>query len=427
MKAKITAVGLLFAAALATILFVASAQQNNPPAANGTASTSAAPANAAPNGAPPAGRGRGPGPVKSPEVSPEGRVTFRLYAPNAQEVAVSGINGRVPLALAKDEKGIWSGTTDALKPDIYTYSFVVDGASVPDPANMERKTGITGSFQSTVLVGLPDVSWVTRSVPHGSVVHQFFHSNVIGDDRDFYVYTPPNFDPSGKTKYPVLYLLHGLGDDASAWTTIGRANTILDNLIADGKAKPMIMVNTLGYGLADPGDHYNEIVPDPNDNLGKFSQSLLAEVIPMVDKDYPTIKSRDGRALSGLSMGGAETFYIGLNHTDQFAYLAGMSSAFVMYPGASTGGRGGRGQPAQIDPAIFAQVFPEFNAKDASKLKLLYIACGTDDSLLGVNRTFKEWLKGKDIKYTDVETPGAHTWSVWRNNLTQVAPMLFQK
>jgi enterochelin esterase family protein len=399
----------------------------------GAQENAAPPPNPAPatNAAPPAGRGRGPIAVKSPEVTPDGRVTFRLYAPTAQQIFVAGINPR--LVLTKDEKGVWSGTTDTLKPDIYTYSFNVDGASVPDPSNLERKTGITGTFQSTVLVGGPDVSWVTRDVPHGSVVHQFFHSNVIGDDRDFYVYTPPNFDATGKTKYPVLYLMHGLGDDADAWTTIGRANTILDNLIADGKAKPMIMVNTLGYGLADPGKHFAEIVPDPNDNFGKFTTSLLTEVIPLVDKDYPTIKTRDGRALSGLSMGGAETFYIGFNHIDQFAYLAGMSSAFVMYPGATphppaAGGppAAGRGAPPQIDPAIFAQVFPEFNVKDAAKLKLLYIACGTDDSLLGVNRTFKDWLKGKDISFKDVETPGAHTWSVWRNNLTEVAPMLFQ-
>jgi enterochelin esterase-like enzyme len=171
---------------------------------------------------------------------------------------------------------------------------------------------------------------------------------------------------------------------------LGRANTILDNLIADGKAKPMIMVNTLGYGIANPGEHFSEIVPNPNDNLGKFSQSLLTEVIPMVEKDYPVIKSRDAPALVGLSMGGAETFYIGLRH-------------------------------------VYSQMFPDFNAKEAAKLKLLYVACGTDSSLLGVNRTFKDWLKEKGISYKDVETPGAHTWSVWRGDLTQVAPMLFQK
>jgi enterochelin esterase-like enzyme len=393
------------ALALAAVLVVfARAQQNNAPANSGR------------------GRGRGPVSVKSPEVSSDGRVTVRLYAPDAQSVSVN-LGGRLPLARGED--GVWSATSDALKPDIYTYSFLIDGASVPDPNNDMEKTGVTGSYQSTVLVGTPDQSWVTRSVPHGSVVHQFFHSHVIGDDRDFYVYTPPNFEPSGKTKYPVLYLMHGLSDDASAWTTIGRANAILDNLIADGKAKPMIMVNTLGYGLADPGPNFNKITGDPDDNFGKFSESVITEVIPMVDKDYPTIKSRDGRALSGLSMGGAETFYIGFNHIDQFAYLAGMSSAFVMYPGANDNG-GARGQTRTIDSAVFEKVFPGFDAKQAAKLKLLYIACGTDDSLIGVNRTFKTWLKGKNISYKDIETPGAHTWSVWRNNLTEIAPMLFK-
>ena len=402
------------------------AQQNNAPPAGAPAATT-------PNGGPgAAGRGRGRGPgimVKSPEVSADDHVTFRLVAPNAQEVAVTGAGPR--LTLTKDDRGVWSGTTDTLKPDIYQYSFNVDGASVPDPNNLDRKTGITGTFQSTVLVGLPDVSWVTRDVPHGSVTHEFFHSNVIGDNRDFYVYTPPNFDASGKTKYPVLYLLHGLGDDADAWTTMGRANVILDNLIADGKAKPMIIVNTLGYGIANPGNHFNDIIPDPKDNFGKFTQSLLTEVMPLVEKDYPTVKSRDGRAIAGLSMGGAETFWVGFNHIDQFSYVAGMSSAFVMYPGASAttpgAGAGGRGAAPQLDPAIFAQVFPEFNAKDAAKLKLIYVACGTDDGLLGVNRAFKDWLKSKDVSFKDVETPGAHQWLVWRNNLTQIAPMLFQK
>jgi enterochelin esterase-like enzyme len=372
------------------------------------------------NGAPQAGRGRGGVAVKSPEVSPDGRVTFRIYAPMAQAVMVN-IAGRLPLT--KDDKGVWSVTTDVLKPDIYTYSFIVDGTSVPDSANLDRKTSVSGTFQSAVAVGGPDQSWIPKEVPRGSVTHQFFHSAVIGDDRDFYVYTPPNFDASGKTKYPVLYLLHGLGDDASGWTTAGRANTILDNLIAEGKAKPMIMVNTLGYGIADPANHFADIIPHPEDNFGRYTQSLLTEVIPMVDKTYPTIKTRDGRAISGLSMGGAETFYIGFNHIDEFSYVAGMSNAFVMYPGAAGGAPG---QPATIDPSVFDKVFPEFNAKEAAKLKLIYVACGTDDSLLGVNRTFKTWLKGKDVAFKDVETPGAHTWSVWRNDLTDVAPMLFK-
>ena len=425
----------------------------------------AATAGRAQNGAPPAGappaangapaRGRGPGvTVKSPEVSADGKVTFRLYAPAAQNVAARVAGTEVPMT--KDEKGIWSGVTDVLKPDIYQYTFLVDGASVPDPANTERKTGITGSYQSAVAVPGPDSSWATREVPHGSVTHQFFHSAVIGDDRDFYVYTPPDYDSSGKTKYPVLYLLHGLGDDAGAWTTIGRANMILDNLIADHKAKPMIMVNTLGYGIAHPADHFNEIVGAADENLGKFRESLLTEVIPMVDKDYPTIKSRDGRALAGLSMGGAETFFVGLNHVDQFAYLAGFSNAFVMYPGANPGGRGaGRGPvpnagpnagpgpapaagpgagagpgpgrgPQRMSPEVFDEVFPTFSEKDAAKLKLIYVACGTDDGLIEVNREFKTWLTKRGAKFDDVETPGAHVWFVWRNNLTQVAPMLFQ-
>ena len=422
----------------ATVLAVANGAQNPAPASPAPGGPSAMPngpvagppagaAAGAERGGPP-GRGRGPAPVKSPEVSADGRVTFRINASSAQTVVASIAGTR--LELTKDDKGVWSGTTDALKPDIYQYSFSVDGVSVPDPANMMRKTNIANNFQSTVLVTGPDApSWAQRDVPHGSITHQFFHSAIIGDDRDFYVYTPPNFDASGKTKYPVLYLLHGLGDDASAWSTIGRANIILDNLIADGKAKPMLVVNTLGYGLADPGQHFNEIIGSAEKNFGQFTNSLLNEVVPLVDKSYPTIKTREGRALAGLSMGGAETFWVGLNHIDHFAYLAGFSNAFVMYPGTNVARSGNRGAggPQEMDPAVFNSVFPSFDAKAASQLKLIYVACGTDDGLLGVNRAFKTWLKGKGIAYQDVETPGAHVWSVWRNNLTAVAPMLFQK
>ncbi len=193
----------------------------------------------------------GPG-VHSPEVDSEGRVTFRYRAPNAKEVVVFR-DGGSPLPMKMDDQGVWTATTEPLAPDFYPYSFVVDGAITPDPANPSLKPMYKIALgQSVVHVpGPASLSWEWNDVPHGTVTNHFYKSGIIGDDRNFYVYTPPNYDPHRKQPYPVLYLLHGFSDDASAWTTVGRANVILDNLIAQGKAKPMLIVNTLGYGVPD--------------------------------------------------------------------------------------------------------------------------------------------------------------------------------
>jgi enterochelin esterase-like enzyme len=403
MKRSINNAALAFCA----LLTVLSASAQNP----------AVPAPAAGRGA--AGPGRFGGPtVKSPEVSADGHITFRLRAPNAQEVFVN-FSGRT--AMTKDDQGVWSVTTaKAYEPDYYGYTFIVDGVTLPDPSNPAVKSSVTGGFECLVHVpGPSSLSWEWNDVPHGAVSHHFYHSAIVGDDRDFYVYTPPNYN--ARTKYPVLYLLHGLSDDASGWTTAGRANVILDNLIAQGKAKPMIMVNTLGYGVPDAWRSLGPVLSEPEKQFGNFSKSVLDEVMPMVEKDYSVATGRNSRAVAGLSMGGAETFYIGLNHMDKFSYIAGMSSAFVMYPGAG----GGRGAP--LSSSVFTNAFPNLDAAAAAKLNLLYIACGTDDGLLGVNRQFKEFLKSKNIPFQDVETPGAHTWMVWRRNLTEIAPLLFRK
>ena len=385
------------------------------------------------------GPARGGGPVKSPEVAADGRVTFRLRAPNAKEVAVTGLAPGQRLAMQKDEQGVWSVTTEALKPDRYGYMFSVDGANFNDPGNAAFKTAMFGAGQSLVHVPGP-VSWEPApGIARGAVAHHFYHSALIGDDRDFYVYTPPNYEPDRKEPYPVLYLLHGLGDDAYGWISAGAANVILDNLIAQGKAKPMIMVNTLGYGVANMlsdgrgGRGGGPGVIGGDRMIPQFTQAVLEEVMPQVEKQYRVTKDRAERAVAGLSMGGAEALFTGLNHQDKFAWVASFSGAFVMWPGAvnpnapapaAGGGRGGR---PSLDEAVFAKNFPGLTAKTNSQLKMLYIACGTDDGLIGVNRQFKEWLKAKDIKFTDVEVPGmAHVWPLWRQNLTEIAPLLFQ-
>lgn len=369
--------------------------------------------------------------VKSPEVSRDGRVTFRLRAPNAKEVTVSG--GVIQrLAMQKDEQGVWSVTTEPLEPEIYEYSFNVDGLTIPDPHNPLQKTAYKNGGSSILHVPGPG-SWEPADVPHGVVSHHFYKSTVVGDDRDFYVYTPPNYDPAHKEPYPVLYLLHGLGDDAAGWLTTGAANVILDNLIAQGKAKPMIMVNTLGYGAPEMvagggrGGMNGAGVMEKNNEY--FAKALLEEVMPQVEKAYRASKDRGQRAIAGLSMGGAEALFTGLNHIDRFAWVASFSGAFVMWssarPAAAPAPGAGRGGPS-LDAAVFTKVFPALNSKANSQLKLLWISCGTSDGLIGVNRQFKDWLKTQQVEFKDLETPGAHTWQVWRHNLTDLAPLLFQ-
>ena len=366
--------------------------------------------------------GRGPAPVRSPEVSTDGKVTLRVRAPNAKEVAVTGLGERLPMV--KDDQGVWSVTTAPLQPDLYTYSFSVDGATFNDSANPLFKTSYGSAGQSMVRV--PGAApWNPGAGPFGAVTHYVYHSAVVGDDRDYYVYTPPNYDSHRKDPYPVLFLLHGLGDDASGWETVGAANVILDNLINQGKAKPMIMVNTLGYGT-------------PDGSRGAMGANMIPalarteEVLPQVEKNYHAAKDRDRHAIAGLSMGGAESLYVGFNYLDHFAYIGSFSGALIMWPRANPApprpagaGRGGRG-PQTMQDDDFAKALPNLNAKTNSQLRLLWIACGADDGLLAVNRQFQTWLKSKDIRFTAQEVPGyAHVWPLWRRNLAELAPLLF--
>jgi enterochelin esterase family protein len=215
-----------------------------------------------------------------------------------------------------------------------------------------------------------------------------------------------------------------LGDDSGAWIETGAANVILDNLIAQGKAKPMIMVNPLGYGnSAGPAGAMRE------DMLPNYVRTVVDEVLPQVEKAYNVSKDRTQRAIAGLSMGGAEATITGLNHLDKFAWIGSFSGAYVMWPGArgpAPAGGGGRGASA-LDPGAMTKNFPALDAKANEKIRLLWIACGTSDGLIGVNRQFKTWLDSKDVKTTYIEIPDVgHVWPLWRQNLTDLAPLLFQ-
>jgi enterochelin esterase family protein len=347
-------------------------------------------------------------PVRSAEVQNDGRVVFRLRAPNAQRVTVH-LEGAKAAPMQKGDDGIWSATTDPLAPDIYGYTFNVDGVTRIDAANPSIKPNLLGMSNMVHVPGPASLPWDIANVPHGTIHHHVYHSAMIGDDRDLFVYTPPGYDAAARKKYPVLYLLHGFSDDASAWTAVGRANIILDNLIAQGKAKPMVVVMPLGYGVLEYV--YSERNTPRNaelrkQSITKFRDALFAEVIPNIESNYRVLADRNSRAIAGLSMGGATSVFTGLNGLDRFAWIGAFSQ------GPVTG--------------EFDAVFPALTAKANSQLRLFWIGCGTEDSLIANNRKFREWLTSKGITYTAVETPGAHTWMVWRRYLATFAPLLFQ-
>ncbi|MEP6845564.1 MAG: alpha/beta hydrolase-fold protein [Panacibacter sp.] len=353
-----------------------------------------------------------------PEVKPDSTILFRLRAPYAKEVLLL-LDGKEQRML-KDAKGIWNLTARGLTPDVYGYNFIVDSFTVTDPSNPLLKQGYNSGAQSLVVVpATPPENWELQDVPHGAVTRHIYRSAIIGDQRDFYVYTPPGYNAKRKEAYPLLFLLHGIGGDARAWTQIGFENIILDNLIAQGKAKPMIVVNTLGYGI--PKNMMG------NGSFEKFKSALLKEVLPQIENAYNVSMETSERAIAGLSMGGAEAVYAGLNNADKFAWIGAFSSAFVMYRGA---GRAGtpviNHQTGITDENIYQYNFPGLDKKINEKIKLLWISCGVSDFLMFSNKDFTKWLSKENINYTNVETPGGHTWMVWRRNLVEFVPLLFR-
>ena len=257
--------------------------------------------------------------LNTPEVHSDNSVTFQFLAPNAQEVKLAR-DGTEPVAMQKDDKGVWTVTTAPLAPDFYGYSFSVDGVRSLDPYNHRLVPNLISPENFVHVPGPPSLPWETNDVPRGEVHHHFYNSTVAGDQRDFYVYTPPGYDPKAKKTYPVLYLLHGYSDDASGWTAVGRANVILDNLISQGKAKPMIIVMPLGYGTMEIitlgwGAWSHTDVRDKN--FSKFREALLTEVMPKVESEYRVTTDRNSRAIAGLSMGGSESLFDRLEQSRQ--------------------------------------------------------------------------------------------------------------
>jgi enterochelin esterase-like enzyme len=347
----------------------------------------------------------------SPEVHADGRITFRLKAANAQQVFVSRA-GVERLAMTRDDQGTWTATTAALPPDIYQYTFNVDGSAQLDPLNGWVAPNLLNMSNMVRVAGPasgPDaLPWDVADVPRGQLHHHFYKSARIGDHRDYYVYTPPGYDARRPERYPVLYLLHGFSDDASGWTAVGQAHVILDNLVAAKKVVPMLVVMTLGYGAPEIVTRGPRAPNLRQKNMEGYRDALFAEVIPAVEREYHADARRERRAIAGLSMGGAESLFVGLNAIDRFAWIGAFSS-------------GGLGEPA-----TFPQVFPALTRDEGARLELLWIACGTEDNLITANRQMRAFLTERGITHEAVETTGAHTWLVWRRNLAAFTPKLFR-
>jgi enterochelin esterase family protein len=310
--------------------------------------------------------------------------------------------------MQQDTGGLWTATTPVLAPEIYGYRFVVDGTPILDPRNTDVRDNLQSLWSNLTIPGNPPEPWELQSIPHGTVEHHFYTSQVVlglpNNQSDYYVYTPPGYNAKDRRSYPVLYLLHGFSDAADGWPTVGKANFILDSLIDSGKAKPMIVVMTLGYGnmaVLKPGR-----TPALSDqSIDLFEKALLTEVMPQIESNYHVSKKREDRAIAGLSMGGHESLLIGLTHPELFASIGTFS--------------------AGLNATNIAQL-PSTSAQKAN-LRLLWMACGVDDALLKPNRTAIATLKAEGLPVTAIETPGHHQWPVWRDNLIHFAPLLFQK
>lgn len=375
--------------------------------------------------------------VKSPEINPDNTVTFRLAAPNAQVVQVTGDFlptqqmevpnfGTVDVPgvadLVKDENGVWSFTTaEPLAPELYMYSFIVDGLRMMDPANvyMNRDVAtVTNIFLIDGEQGTSGHYYKVNDVPHGSVSRVWYDSPGLDKKRRMTIYTPPGYEDNLDQTYPVFYLLHGAGGDEEAWIALGRTAQILDNLIAEGKAEPMIVVMTNGNPSqeAAPGETSEGFKTPGMDvsrmNQGEFETSY-PDVVNYVDKHYRTKADKAHRAIAGLSMGGFHSLHTSKLYPDLFDYVGLFSAAIFPFDGRDQ-----------------APVYQDFEGKLKTQFeknpKLYYIAIGDKDFLYNDNVKFRELLDANNYPYVYVETPDGHIWKNWRIYLTDFAPRLFK-
>lgn len=351
-------------------------------------------------GAPPSTNIRG---GQYPQVSTDSRVTFRFKAPGADKLQID--LGK-KYDMVKDTAGFWSVTTDSIGEGFHYYSLLIDGIAVADPAS-ESFYGMGRMASGIEIPFAGGFYYAMRNVPHGDIRIKKYYSNVTNSWRQFYIYTPPGYDANTNEKYPVLYILHGGGEDERGWAAQGKTDAIIDNLIADKKAKPMLVVmmdgNLSGGGLAGFGESV----------LKRFEDELKKAVIPFVEKNYRTETDAKNRALAGLSLGGLQTLYAGVKNTDMFSYLGVFSSGWFA------------NQPAISDPQY--AFMKESASVINNNLKSLWVAMGGKEDIAYNNcKIMMSKFDELGIKYSYTEYPGGHTWPVWRNNLYNFAQVLFK-
>lgn len=369
----------------------------------------------------------GTAPVVSPEIHDNNTVTFRFKAPKAVRVQLTGdflpvqknAKFEAPgiVDLKEGQEGVWEYTTpEPLKPELYSYSFIVDGLRMNDPANVYLIRDVSTLTNVFIIGGDRADFYKVNPVPHGTVSRIWYDSPALGLERRMTVYTPAGYETSGK-RYPVLYLLHGMGGDEEAWISLGRTAQILDNLIAQGKAKPMIVVMPNGNASqeAAPGESSRGMVPPtiqlPKTMEGSYEQAF-PEIVKFIDKNYRTIKSKSGRAIAGLSMGGFHSLHISKQYPDMFNYI-GLFSAAIM-------------PNKEVSSPIYENMEGKLKVQFDKNPALYWIAIGKTDFLYKANEEYRKLLDEKGYKYTYYESDEGHIWKNWRIYLTEFAPLLFK-
>jgi len=349
--------------------------------------------------------------VTSPEIGEDGRVTFRVLAPKAEAVQLQGTD--IPdnprgMAMTRGAEGVWALAVGPLPPGSYRYNFDVDGVRVLDPVNPATSESNNNAWS---LVHVPGAAFMdTRDVPHGAVAEVTYYSTALERSRRMHVYTPPGYE-SGEGRFPLFYLLHGAFDCDDSWTTVGRAGFILDNLIAEGKAKPMVVVMPAGHtGRFRFGG--------PRPSRDEFADDFLQDVAPYVEKHYRVLGGRANRALAGLSMGGGQTLNIGIPHLGDYAYLGVFSSGVFGITGEGPGADGPSFEETH------AAVLDDADLKQG--LELFWFATGKDDFLIETSRATVAMFRQHGFEVTYEESEGGHTWANWRDYLNTFAPLLFQ-
>lgn len=360
--------------------------------------------------------------IVSPEIHSDNSVTFRLLAPDAKSVKVEsdflppGPMGKGAVDLKKGSDGVWIFTSDKLPSELYSYQFLVDGLRMNDPNNPFLIRDVAAVVSIFIVGNGKADDYKVKDVPHGTVTRRWYDSPTLKSNRRVTVYMPPGYETS-KENYPVLYLMHGAGGDEEAWIALGRTSQILDNLIAAKKAKPMIVVMTNGNAsqTAAPGESSaamtKPIFIQP-DMFSGNTEKAYPDVVKFIDANYRTKKEKSGRAITGLSMGGMHSLVISANNPELFDYIGVFSSGII--------------QPKEASAEVYTNLDSKFKALKEKGVKLYWIGIGKDDFLYKQCGDLKAKLDAANLKYTYKETPGGHTWSNWRDYLTEFAPLLFR-